>query len=81
MEEKVLEILKNLFELDTIDETCSQSTCEKWDSMMHLNLIVELEAEFGVSFEPEEIGEMQSYEDVIIYLKKKCNIQFNPKWR
>ena len=71
MEEKVLEILKNLFELDTIDETCSQATCEKWDSMMHLNLIVELEAEFGVSFEPEEIGEMQSYTDVIRILKSK----------
>ena len=33
MEEKVLEILKDLFELDTVDETCSQETCEKWDSM------------------------------------------------
>ena len=33
MEEKVLDILKNLFELDTVDETCSQTTCEKWDSM------------------------------------------------
>ena len=38
---------------------------------MHLNLIVELEAEFGVSFEPEEIGEMQSYQDIIALLKKK----------
>ena len=71
MEEKVLEILKNLFELENVDNTCSQATCEKWDSMMHLNLIVELEAEFGVSFEPEEIGEMQSYQDIIALLKKK----------
>lgn len=71
MEEKVLEILKNLFELDTIDETCSQATCEKWDSMMHLNLVVELESEFGVSLEPDEIGQMQSYNDVIRILKSK----------
>ena len=71
MEKKVLEILKNLFELDSVDETCSQTTCEKWDSMAHLNLIVELESEFGVSFEPEEIGEMQSYEQVIKVLKNK----------
>lgn len=71
MEEKVLEILKNLFELDTIDETCSQDNCEKWDSMMHLNLVVELESEFGVSLEPEEIGQMQSYKDIIMILKKK----------
>ena len=71
MEEKVLEILKNLFELDTIDETCSQATCEKWDSMMHLNLVVELESEFGVSLEPDEIGQMQSYNDVVRILKSK----------
>ena len=71
MEEKVLEILKNLFELDTIDETCSQTTCEKWDSMGQLNLVVELESEFGVTLEPEEIGEMKSYDDIIRILKTK----------
>ena len=71
MEEKVLEILKNLFELDTVDRTCSQSTCEKWDSMGQLNLVVELESEFDVSLEPEEIGEMKSFEDIVKILKSK----------
>ena len=71
MEEKVLEILKNLFELDTVDETCSQETCEKWDSMGVLNLVVELESEFDVSLEPEEIGEMKSFNDIIRILKAK----------
>ena len=71
MEEKVLEILKNLFELDTVDETCSQETCEKWDSMGVLNLVVELESEFDVSLEPEEIGEMKSFNDIIRILKSK----------
>lgn len=71
MEEKVLEILKNVLELDNVDETCSQETCEKWDSLGQLNLVVELESEFGVSLEPEEIGGMQSYNDIINLLKKK----------
>lgn len=71
MEEKVLEILKNLFELDTVDETCSQETCEKWDSMGQLNLVVELETEFDVTLEPEEIGEMKCFNDVIRILKTK----------
>ena len=71
MEEKVLEILKDLFELDTVDETCSQTTCEKWDSMGQLNLVVELESEFDVTLEPEEIGEMGSYNDIIKIIKKK----------
>ena len=71
MEEKVFEILKDIFELDTVDETCSQETCEKWDSMGQLNLVVELESEFDVTLEPEEIGEMKSFNDIIRILKSK----------
>ena len=71
MEEKVLEILKDLFELDTVDETCSQENCEKWDSMGQLNLVVELESEFCVTLEPEEIAEMTSFEKIIKVLKAK----------
>lgn len=71
MEEKVLEILKDLFELDTVDKTCSQTTCEKWDSMGQLNLVVELESEFDVTLEPEEIGEMKSFNDIVKLLKAK----------
>lgn len=71
MEKKVLEILKDLFELDTVDETCSQETCQKWDSMGQLNLVVELESEFDVTLEPEEIGEMKCFEDIIRILKTK----------
>ena len=71
MEEKVLEILKNVFELDSVDETCSQTTCEKWDSMGQLNLVVELETEFDVTLEPEEIGDMKCFNDIIRILKTK----------
>lgn len=63
--------MKNLFELDTVDETCSQETCEKWDSMGQLNLVVELESEFDVTLEPEEIAEMTSFAKIIDILKKK----------
>ena len=71
MEEKVLEILRDLFELDTVDETCSQQTCEQWDSMGQLNLVVELESEFNVKLEPEEIAEMTAFDDIIKVLKTK----------
>lgn len=71
MEEKVLEILKKLFELETIDETCSQTTYEKWDSMAQLNLVVELESEFDITLEPEEIGEMTSFDDIVRILNRK----------
>lgn len=71
LEERVLEVLKNTFELDKVDVTCSQKTCEKWDSMGQLNLVVELETEFDVSLEPEEIGGMVAFEDIVKILKGK----------
>ena len=73
MEERILEILKTVFELDSVDTTCSQQTCEKWDSMGQLNLVVELESEFDISLEPEEIGEMTSYDKVVEIVKKKLS--------
>ena len=71
MEEKVLGIFRNLFEDDMLDETCSQKNCEQWDSMNQLNLVVELEEAFNISLEPEEIGTMMSFDDVIRILKTK----------
>lgn len=38
----------------SITDTTSSDTIDAWDSMNHLHLVVALEAEFGVSFEPEE---------------------------
>ena len=65
MEQTILDILRRLFESDTIDTSCSQTTCPKWDSMNHLNLA------FGAAFEPEEIWEMKSYDDIVRVLVKK----------
>lgn len=71
MEEKIIEILKDLFELETVDSTCSQETCELWDSMGSLNLAVELEMEFGVSLTPSEISNLHCYNDIVSLLKSK----------
>ena len=71
MEEKILEVLKTTFELDIVDTTCSQLTCEAWDSMGQLNLVAELEDAFDISLEPEEIGTMKSYDDIVRILKEK----------
>lgn len=73
MEDRILEIMKDVFGTEDIDRTVSQKNCEKWDSLAHLNLIVELETEFGVSFEPEEIGEMVSFYRVVSFLKPKIS--------
>lgn len=71
MEEKILNVLKSVLELKTVDKSISTANCEAWDSMAQLNLVVELETEFDVSFEPEEIAEMVSFDSIKEMLAKK----------
>ncbi len=71
LEERILKVLKETFELYTVDSTCNQESCEKWDSMGQLNLAVELETEFNITLEPEEIGAMKSFEDIVEIIIKK----------
>jgi len=46
--------------LAQVTEATGSTTLEAWDSMHQLHLIVALEAEFGVSFEPERAIELTS---------------------
>lgn len=64
MDEKIIEIMKGVFQTADITVESNQSNCEKWDSLHHLNLIVELEDAFDLEFDPEEIAEMKSFEAV-----------------
>ncbi len=46
--------------VESIDDASGPTTIEGWDSMNHLHLIVAVEAEYGVSFAPEEALEFTS---------------------
>lgn len=71
IENKVLEVMKRVFNDDTINNKCSQKNCKSWDSMNQLNLAVELEMEFDISLEPEEIGQMICFDDVVRIVNNK----------
>lgn len=71
MKEKVLEILTNVLETEEISMDTSQNNCENWNSLRHLNLVSELEDEFDVEFEPEEIAEMISVEKILETIQSK----------
>ena len=73
MEEKILEVLKETFELNHVDKTISQQNCEAWDSMGQLNLVADLEDAFDISLEPEEIGEMKCFYDIVRILRMKIS--------
>lgn len=71
MEEKIIEILKQVLETPYVDADTMQENCENWDSLHQLNLAMELEEAFDVNLEPEEISEMKSVKDIVRILGAK----------
>jgi acyl carrier protein len=47
------------------------STFPQWDSVAHINIILSVEAQYGVSFSPEEMVEALSVEEIAGALRKK----------
>lgn len=60
MDSRLETVFKTTLGIDAVSAELSQTNCDAWDSVNHLNLVLALEAEFGVTFEPEEIAAMQS---------------------
>ncbi len=71
IEEKVLEIMREVFDMDEISTDTSQKNCERWDSLHHLTLASELEDAFDIELEPEEIAEMTDFSRVVALLTAK----------
>jgi len=51
----------------------SSKDIEGWDSVHHLNLVLALEQEFDLQFEPEEIDIMTSIEQVVSIMESKLS--------
>lgn len=60
---KIKQVMSAVFEvpLESITDDASSDTIENWDSLRHLNLILALEEEFGVTIPDEEVGNLVNY--------------------
>ena len=63
MEQKLKQIMSNIFETeeDEITNDSSIDNIEKWDSLKHINLIIAIEEQFGISIDEDEMVEMTSF--------------------
>jgi acyl carrier protein len=60
---KIKLVMSAVFEvpLESIADDASADNIENWDSLRHLNLILALEEEFGISIPDEEVGNLVNY--------------------
>lgn len=65
-EEKLMEILSKVFLLDKekITDDLRRKDFEPWDSMNHLIIVSEIENEFEIFFEDEEVVELWTVGDI-----------------
>ncbi|MGY5864182.1 MAG: acyl carrier protein [Candidatus Thorarchaeota archaeon] len=65
-EDKLLDILSKilLLDKDKITDDLRRKDYEPWDSMNHLILITEIENEFEIFFEDEEVVELWTVGDI-----------------
>ena len=66
MEQQIKEVMAKVFNQDvnTISPGSSVDTVRKWDSLGHLNLVVQLEKKFNIKFSDEQIFGMRSFNKV-----------------
>lgn len=57
--------------LQRVTPQMSPRDIDNWDSIHHVNLVMALEQELGVEFEPEEIEQMESLDSIVRIVENK----------
>ena len=62
---KIFEIVANVCEVEvaSITETSTIGDFPQWDSVGHLTILTNIEEAFDITFEPEEMMDMEGMED------------------
>ena len=63
MEQKFLDFVAEIMEVDEVSMGMSYNE-GKWDSLMMLTLVMELEVEYGVSIPMESLGNVKTLADL-----------------
>jgi acyl carrier protein len=72
MDEKLKNIFTNLFNLESnaYHGDITRDDIQAWDSLNHLNLVMDLEVAFNISLTTEEVLEMKSVPDIKSVLER-----------
>ena len=73
---EIRELMSKLFsiEIETISNNAIQKEISNWDSLQHLNLIVEIEDKYDISIDPEDISAMISIDKIVEIVNKYKNV-------
>lgn len=70
---KLLDIFNNVFDYEgtELKDEMMSDDIEEWDSLTHLQMIMEVEQEFGIKFTAQQIKDMRNVGNLIMLIKEK----------
>ena len=71
MEERLLRVFRQSFDLDHIDDSTSIENVNAWDSMAHVGLMMALQQEFKISIAPVKAIELTSVGTIKMFLHEQ----------
>ena len=71
--EKMNEIFRSVFDDDSIvlEDSTSAKDIEDWDSLEQINLIVNIENEFGMMFDMKEVADLANVGEMVDLILSK----------
>ena len=70
MELEIKDIMEKILKVP-VDENSNRQNIDVWDSFSHLDILVEIEKKYKIEFEPEEMAEINSFQDIIKIVNDK----------
>jgi acyl carrier protein len=59
--------------LESIGDHSSPDSIEEWDSLLHVELIANLEKTFSIQISPEEGIELEDFKSIVSIVENKLN--------
>lgn len=74
---RITKIIAEILEVSESEITMESGIGDfaKWDSLGHMNILREVEDEFEIEFEPEEIIEVENVGDIVELTEKKVKFE------
>ena len=72
MEQKIIGIIAKILEveLEEVELDTAIGDLPEWDSLHHLQIIAELEKEYGIKYAAEDLAELEDVSDLISLTKE-----------
>lgn len=72
MEQKIIGIIAKILEVDLeeVELNTAIGDLPEWDSLHHLQIIAELEKEYGIKYVADDLAELEDVSDLIALTKE-----------